>query len=348
MKILRHVFLVAGLATIYGCGGGSGASTGAAGTHGSAGTTGAAGSGSAGTTGAAGAAGTTGAAGSGSAGSVGSTGSAGTGAAGSVGSTGAAGTTGAAGSVGSTGAAGTTGAAGSGSNPDGGTLPTDGGFPVTTALEAAKGPYTCTEYLGAYLTMEWWGQGFEQIVDNAKWQLKWHHHGHVLEWGNPDSPFWADTGDPMNDASGAPISSACTTNTHAVDRVVLLALSWELLDEKSWMDALEADIKTIRLKRPTAKWIDIVPMVRCPMNKHCNPNANYGPGADTDVGRQDCYVPPYEDSAMQKVVQAHAGDGVGLGPILEATMCNNNGAHLTSADNKLEAQEYGAFYKAIP
>lgn len=326
----RLLTTIALLGCALGCGSGGGAnSTGAAGTSGGAGSTGAQGQ-----------------AGTGGPGTAGTSGDAGTGGPGTAGTTGAAGS--AAGSVGSTGAAGTTGAAGSGSNPDGGTLPTDGGFPVTTALEAAKGPYTCTEYLGAYLTMEWWGQGFEQIVDNSKWQLKWHHHGHVLEWGNPNSPFWSDTGDPMNDASGAPISSACTTNTHAVDRVVLLALSWELPDEKAWMDALEADIKTIRMKRPTAKWIDIVPMVRCPQNKHCNPNANYGPGADTDVGRQDCWVPPYEDSAMQKVVQAHAGDGVGLGPILEATMCNNNGAHLTNADNKLEAQEYGAFYKAIP
>ncbi len=213
--------------------------------------------------------------------------------------------------------------------------------------EASKGPFTCTEYIGAYLTMEWWGQGFENIVDNTKWQLKWHHHGHVLEWGNPNSPFWSDTGDPMNDASGAPITSACAQNTHAPDRVVLLTLSWEILTEQGWIDALNSDVATIKLKYPSVKWIDLMPMVRCPDNKMCNPKENYGPGADTDVGRQDCYVPPYEDSALQKVVAAHS-DSVGMGPVLMAKMCNNNGAHLTGSDNKLESDEIGAFYKALP
>jgi hypothetical protein len=130
--------------------------------------------------------------------------------------------------------------------------------------------------------------------------------------------------------------------------VVFLAISWELLEEQSWMADLETDLSTIRMKYPSVKWIDIAPMVRCPNNMHCNPNASYGPGANTDVTREDCYVPPYEDSAIQKVVASHANDHVGVGPILMATMCNNNGPHLTAADDQLEANEYGAFYKALP
>jgi hypothetical protein len=95
------------------------------------------------------------------------------------------------------------------------------------------------------------------------------------------------------------------------------------------------------------KWIDFQPMVRCPMNKMCNKNYRPGPGANLDAGRQDCYVPPYEDSALVKVAQAHP-DLVGVGPIMEATSCINNGAHLSGADNKAEAMSIAAFYASKP
>ena len=215
------------------------------------------------------------------------------------------------------------------------------------AAAASQGPFACTEYIGAYLSMEWWGTGFESNtgIDNAKWQLKWHHHGHVLEWAKPDSPFWANTGDPLNDASGAPIQSACASNSATPDRVVFLALSWELLNEDDWVAALNADIATIKLKLPSVKWIDLQTMVRCPNDMQCNPGAKYGPGADTDATRQDCEVYPYVDSALAKVVAAHA-DFVGLGPQLSMAMCNpaHNGAHMTADGNKQAAVDMAAYY----
>lgn len=214
----------------------------------------------------------------------------------------------------------------------------------------AKGPFDCTEYIGAYLTMEWWNAGFENNgVPKDKWQLKWHHHGHVLEWGNPNSPFWLDTGNPNDDTQGSPINSACTQKSNAPDRVVFLALSWEIMDEKGWVDALTKDIETIKVKRPSAKWVDLVTMVRCPGNMKCNPNQNYGAGADTAPGRQDCQVYPYVDSAMDKVVAANS-DFVGLGPKLEMQMCNpsHDGAHMTGAGNTKAAQDYAAWYVQHP
>ncbi len=237
--------------------------------------------------------------------------------------------------------------AGAGGSSGGATAgaPGAGGAPP-----ASKGPFTCTEYIGAYLTMEWWNSGFENNgVDKNKWQEKWHHHGHVLEWGNPNSPFWADTGDAMDDTKGAPIVSACTQNSNAPDRIVFLALSWEILDEAGWVSALTQDIATIKVKRPSAKWVDLVTMVRCPMDMQCNPGANYGPGADTVAGRQDCEVYPYVDSAMAKVVAANS-DFVGLGPRLEMAMCNpaHDGAHMTGAGNTQAAKDYAAWYVQHP
>jgi hypothetical protein len=297
-------------------------------------------------------------------------GAAGTGQAGggaAAGSNGAGGTPsigGVSGSAGSTGgtpaAAGTSGAAGA-SGAAGGTAGVAGGAgssgaPGTAAVatELSAGPYACTEYLGAYLSMEWWNLGFLQDaskdgIDQKTWQLKWHHHGHVLSWADPNSPFWSDTGDPLNDSSGAPIDNPCMTDEHAPERVVMVTLSWEILDEQGWIDALEGDVATIKMKYPSVKWIDLMPMTRCPGDTHCNPNANYGPGADTDVSRQDCYVAPYVDSALAKVVANHPGS-VGLGPVLSATMCQvpPNGAHLSNADNMKVAQEISDFYKTLP
>jgi hypothetical protein len=289
---------------------------------------------------------------------AGSTGAAGTnGAAAASGAAGASGTNGGAGAAGTTGAAGTspTGDGGAGVTGFGGSSGsgTSGGASGAAGAstgngELAKGPFTCTTYIGSVLTTEWWGQGFETIVDNARWQLKWHHHGYIEAWGDPQSPFWADTGDPNNLSSGSPIQSACAQNSMTPDRVVFLAIDWVLLTEQDWIDWLEKDLVAIKLKYPSVRWIDIMPTPRCPNNMMCNPNAKPGPGANDGAGPEDCYIAPYIDSAIAKVVAAHA-ESVGLGPIVMATMCNGGyGAHLTTVDNKLVATAIGNFYKALP
>jgi len=324
--------------TIGACSSGGTAKPGKGGTAGAA----------AGATGSAGASQTAGVAGAAGGGGVtaaaGSSGSAGAGAAGSgaAGATGSAGVAGAGDSAGVAGAGGSAGVAGAG-----GTGGAAGSVDIKAA-ELAKGPFTCTTYVGAALTSEWWGPGFEGIVDNAKWQLKWKHHGFVESWGDPQSPYWGDTGDPNDLNAGSPMISPCAQNSATPDRVVFLAMDWVLLTEMDWMDWLEKDLTAIKTKFPSVKWIDIMPTVRCPDNRMCNPQAKPGPGANDGAGPEDCYIPPFEDSAISKVVAAHP-DSVGLGPILTATMCNGGyGAHLTAADNKLVATAMGNYYKALP
>lgn len=241
-----------------------------------------------------------------------------------------------------------TGGDGIGTVDAGGGTEADAGGGAGAGGASAKGPFTCTTYIGSVLTTEWWPQGFETIVDNTKWQLKWHHHGYIEAWGDPQSPFWADTGDPNNLASGSPIQSPCTSGSTAPDRVVFLAIDWEVLTEQGWVDWLEKDLVAIKLKYPSVRWIDIMPTVRCPNNQMCNPRAKPGPGANDGAGPEDCYIPAFEDAAIAKVVAAHA-DSVGLGPIVSATMCNGGyGAHLTAPDAKHAAMAIGAFYAARP
>jgi hypothetical protein len=246
------------------------------------------------------------------------------------------------GGAGQTTSAGSSGASGSASGGS-------GGAPVASG-ELYKGPFTCSMYIGAYLSMEWWNAGFQDGVDDAKWQLKWHHHGHITEWAKPDSPFWADTGNPLDDAQGSPIESKCTQNSDKPDRIVLLVISWALTTEDTWVAALNADIANLKTKYPSVKRVDLMTMIRCPMNMQCNPNQMYGiADSDTNAGHQDCQVPPYADSAIAKVIAANPSY-VALGPQFEMTMCNpsHDGAHMTGADNKIAATKIATFYAAQP
>jgi hypothetical protein len=215
--------------------------------------------------------------------------------------------------------------------------------------ELQTGPFTCSTFIGPGLTSQWYPEGFETVVDDAKWQLKWHEKGFVEAWGDPNSPFWADTGNPMDLNSGSPIVSPCAQNSTTPDRVVFLATDWDLLTEQEWIDWLEMDLTAIKTKYPSVKWIDLMPTVRCPNNEMCNPDAMPGPGANAGgAGLEDCYIPPFEDSAIESVVAAHPGE-VGLGPIVMASTCNNgDGAHLTAADNQAASTAIGNYYAALP
>jgi hypothetical protein len=204
-------------------------------------------------------------------------------------------------------------------------------------------------YIGAYLSMEWYNAGFEDKVDDDKWQLKWHHHGYVTEWRKADSPFWGDTGDPNNDAQGSPIQSKCTTNSDKPDRIVFLVIDWEIETEEVWVAGLKEMVANVKAKYPSVKRLDLMTMVRCPNNMMCNPNADYGPGANPVAGRQDCYVTPEEDAAIAKVI-ADDPSFVAAGPKPQMAECNpsHDGAHMTGAGNQQAAIDIGTFYAAQP
>jgi hypothetical protein len=248
------------------------------------------------------------------------------------------------------GAAGLGGATAGGAGGSGGTAIAGSGGSAGSAGGGGSGgaaqSYGCTMVLGSLLTSEWWNQGFEMDVgDASKWELKWHHHGNLIHYGDINSPFWGSTGDPLNDAQGSPILSPCAEHPDTPDRIVFFAIDWDYLSEQEWIDGLTQVVKNIKLKYPSAQRIDLMNEVRCPQNQMCNPNAKYGPGADADGQLQDCYVQPYVDSAMQKVI---AADPVlAQGPVPMSAACNpaHNGAHLTSDANVQAAKDIAAFYE---
>ena len=219
-----------------------------------------------------------------------------------------------------------------------------GGAPV------AQMNFVCSEYLGLLTTNEWYSQGFEAAgVDGTKWELKYHHYGYVNTWADGASPFWGTTGNSFDLDQGSPLQSPCSASADTPDRLVFAALDWEMATEEAWVTALEKALVTFKAKYPSLRWIDVMTMIRCPGNTKCNPNANYGPGANAVANRQDCYVPPFEDSAIAKVAANHP-DFVGVGPKVEADACRNpvDGAHLSADTNKKAAQAIATYYAAHP
>jgi hypothetical protein len=262
----------------------------------------------------------------------------------------------------SSGNGGSSGGSGGGMSTDGGSDTSvvdaaagQGGAPADAAKSGdaalATGPFTCTEVIGLGITNEWWSAGFlTDGVDPTKFEIKWHHQGYVQSWANSNSPFWLNQGDPQNNAEGAPIQSPCARGSTTPDRILFVAVDFDIVTEDAWVTALNGVVAAIKTKyAPTLKRLELTTLIRCPNDKMCNPSANYGPGANIDVPREDCYVPPYWDSAIGKVIAAQP-DLVGLGPEPQATMCLTpvNGPHLSAASNAAAAKAMAAYYVQHP
>ena len=85
---------------------------------------------------------------------------------------------------------------------------------------------------------------------------------------------------------------------------------------------LTAAIETIRAKRPSAKRIDLMTIIRSPQNGWCHTTTPplrppLGPGTDHDATLQDSHVPDYVDAAFAKVAAAYP-DLVSVAPKFEA------------------------------
>jgi hypothetical protein len=304
-----------------GMGAGTAGTVGMSGTGGTVTTTGTGGSSSSGT--------------SGTTGGSGSTGTGGTG-------PGTAGTTGGSGSSGTAGASGTTGASGAG----GGAAGAAGGATGTAGSGdmGYTGPFTCTLVSGLLVTQEWFTAGFENDgVDGTQWEGKFQHYGYIDIWAQDPPAGFAWT---------APIQSACTKNSTSPDRVLFTAWSWELayMEDKYIADVLQ-DIMEFKKNFPNIKRFELMTIVRCPMNKMCNPNAAVPPiqgVTDHNAGQQDCYVAPQQDDALAKVAAMFPGWAY-VAPKFESPTCENpvNGAHLYH-ENTAIAKTIATWYMSNP
>jgi hypothetical protein len=173
----------------------------------------------------------------------------------------------------------------------------------------------CSQVTGGKLTEEWFAAGFENVVDNARWQVKWREDAYVEEWANLQSSFWT-----------AQIDSVCAASTSAPDRIVFGTVSFKYKTQADWRTAITQAVNNFKSKWPSVRRIDLVTQIRGPNNMLCPTPPTAG---------ETIAVPPEQDAAMADVAAAFPGF-VFVGPKVEAHSCSEfqgGGPHLTAAGN---------------
>jgi hypothetical protein len=227
--------------------------------------------------------------------------------------------------------------------------------PVATVVHRnapPSGPFACTEVMGLLTTGEWFKAGFLDALGadlSPKWGGRFAHYGYVYEYANPDSYVWTPT--PVGGVNNVQIVK-CEAGSDAPDRIVYQAWSWQLTTEKDWIDNLTAAITTIRAKRPSAKRIDLLTIIRSPQNGWCHTTTPplrppLGPGTDHEATLQDSHVPDYVDAAFAKVAAAYP-DLVSIAPKFEAHACAEHidGIHL-GGGNAAVAKDIAAYFRTV-
>ncbi len=189
--------------------------------------------------------------------------------------------------------------------------------PTAPARELRSEDFTCTEVLGVSVTGDWFSAGFEKGIDDDRWQARFRTHAFVELWADPKSDLW-----------DLPAHSPCSRRSADPDRVIFTAVNWEYKTRDEWIATLEALITTLRAKRPGARRIELMTMLRGPGNRSC--------GSDETV------VAPYIDEAIA-VIAAHHPALVTAAPKVELASCDpflNGGPHFTEAGMAAVASAY--------
>jgi hypothetical protein len=142
--------------------------------------------------------------------------------------------------------------------------------------------FVCNGMLGVSVNGDWFTAGFEDVVDNAKWQLRWRTQAFVEQWADPQNSIWSE-----------PLISACANGSTNPDRVLYTGVNWTYTTAAEWVTQLTAVVENIKTKYPGVKEIDLMTMLRAPGNKICgNPS-----GAST----REQITAPFVDEAIATV-----------------------------------------------
>ena len=192
--------------------------------------------------------------------------------------------------------------------------------PATTAVTGAPAKaadFTCTQVMGVSVTGDWFNAGFENGLDNARWQVKWRKKAFIELWADPNNEIWA-----------VPIQSACGTNSNNPDRVIFTGVNWEQTATPWWEEQFAKVITNIRTKYPNVRRIDLLTMLRGPANQSC--------------GNVMTVVQPFVDEAIAATVADNPGV-VFAAPKVHAASCDvfvKGGPHFTDAGMATVGQLY--------
>jgi hypothetical protein len=169
---------------------------------------------------------------------------------------------------------------------------------------------------------EWYGAGFEQIVDDARFQARTRPHTFVDQWADAEHEAWS-----------APLTSPCGVRSERPDRVVLFAANWKLPDQETWQKTLEDFVTTVTRRYPGLRDVQLFTVLRGPGNRSC--------------GDSKSVVEPMIDAAIAQVARAHA-ELVHVGPKLEAADCSlfeKGGPHFTEEGRKRVAVQLAEAFR---
>jgi hypothetical protein len=173
---------------------------------------------------------------------------------------------------------GSAGAAGSGGTAAGGGAGGAGGG----AMFPDPSTFVCNGMLGVSVNDDWFTAGFEDVVDNAKWQLRWRSLAFVDQWADPQNSIWTE-----------PLVSACANGSTSPDRVLYTGVNWTYTTAAEWVPQLTAVVENIKAKYPGVKEIDLMTMLRAPGNKIC--------GNASGTSTREQVTAPFVDEAIATV-----------------------------------------------
>jgi hypothetical protein len=188
--------------------------------------------------------------------------------------------------------------------------------------------YACTLIIGINATGEWYKQGFESLVDNARWELMQIHNGFIEKWADPNDAYWSTA-----------IYSPCAMNPKAPDRIMFVLSNFDYTTIEQWLPPLTAVLKNLQAKYPSAKNIELMTWVRAPGNMAC-PQAP-APRSVISAGEDQAIAQAAKDNPKL----------VTVAPKFEAKACSeytDNPPHPTAAGGMAWAKMFAAYYDPMP
>jgi hypothetical protein len=202
---------------------------------------------------------------------------------------------------------------------DTGTMVGGDGGPTLTAKD-----FTCSWVVGITTTGEWYRSGFENVVDNARWQNTHVEMGHLEKWADPAHAIW-----------NVAIDSPCAMNSKTPDRVVFSAVKYEWTTVEQFLPAYISAIHNFQTKYPSIKQLWLMTYERAPMNKQCD-------GANRPTYS---WIREAQDQVAAMMPAMFPGF-VYVAPKWEVDKCGDFGLcpHLSGAANMAEAKKIGEFF----
>jgi hypothetical protein len=208
----------------------------------------------------------------------------------------------------------------------------EGGPPVTMPDGSSPEPaglsykdFSCSWVLGIHTTSEWYNAGFENVVDNARWQCSGIEMAQ-FNWAQPGSGLWDQ----------AP-ASPCTTNSKTPDRIVFSGVDSASTTVAQFLPQYLSVINIIKTRFPSVKRVDLMTLARAPGDVECK-------GANRS---NSSWIKPAQDEAIAMTAAMFPGFVFVL-PKWEVKACSDFGLcpHISAAANADLAKTMGDYFVA--